>query len=272
MLDFTGLPRRLRLLAMTKNALCRGLLWVIDCQEIQMQSADFFNSYLNEFIKRNSLDKVLAIEYLAVLAIKGNVRNGDLECSEKRLIELNKSAHEFRLLSDYGRTSDSMRRTIKNFLLEDKLESGFKVGINISELYKRVEKRLKVPLRKKIIQDKAEIFLWFIFKDDAYKVQDAVDYLANLAKNGKVECIDMKCGPFSFGMLNGKAAELGLVSEGGKFLNKKGTTNEETQEALQEFFIEKFGAKDLSPEDIQTIYPKVQKYLDKKKSGIEIMR
>lgn len=237
-----------------------------------MESAEFFNKHLNEFIKRNGIDRVLAIEYLAVLSINGVARKGDLACNEDRLTELNKSAKEFGILSDREVVSGSMRKTLKKFLLEGKVESSLQVGININEAYEKVEKHLRVPDRKQFVKNRANLFLEEIYKQDKYNIPNAVYYLAKLARDGKVECMDMECGPFTFGKLNRKANELTLVAVDGKFLHKSGVVSEEAKEALQEFFAEKYGVKDLSQESLKEIYPQIIRELDEKKVATGIKR
>ncbi len=185
------------------------------------------------FIKLNDNSKKEAAEYLAVLAVNGNVRHCDLQCNKNCFAELNDSAGRLGLLPGKWAITKATKDDLRDFLLSDN---------DFKKIYETVKKRIESI---RAVHEKAINFLdacSVLDGVDSHGVidkQDAVKYLAVLAIKGSVQSSDLEnLTHLSFAQLNGRARNSGLISQDGFFSNKKGIVTEEVKENLQKFFVE----------------------------------
>lgn len=193
---------------------------------------EFIGVQADDFIRQNGSSKE-AVEYLAFLSINGVVRHNDLKCDAEHLKELNNSARDSGLVSEKFEASDSTKKNLHDFLKE----GTNKLWMNSSKIYDEVKNR--------DVHEKAMRFIGLARTDDHYQ------YLAALAIKGEVKSSDLNNdledyklsafgkANFAFKELNGKAAEIQLVSPERYISKNKGVASEETQKALQKFILEK---------------------------------
>lgn len=230
-------------------------------EPVDLKPVDVVNEQINEFIKV-SRDKTLAVEFLAALSINGTVGHNDLKCNRDQLKSLYRDARDSGLVSENFEPSESIKENLHDFL---------KSQTKYREIYDEVERR-DVHERARRFLDAAS----YIDTNDAYQ------YLANLAIKGEVKSSDLNnnldgvkipgLGSFftNFKNLNNIAVELKLVLPGGYLYTNSGVATEETQEALQKFFMEGNQATEYQHKYLLESYNLVKKRVLENDPGFEM--